>query len=214
MATQRWSRLAYLITGNSNDWTALNYKGPIVNPYTTEVPNGQQVDISPLLDLLEKSLRNSAVSAATSFNPNVGFANNEKPRENWGGWPLSISQLNAYFRGSNDDTLKINCQAACELVYCKAVLDVVGVSAYTDISALWGSGFGFDGGGVPTEDRPVVQDPEYPFDFIGLKPGDWGVIANVEAPTPRVIGRENVICVSTRRFPTRSGGLTGTEPRP
>jgi hypothetical protein len=105
------SHLAALITGYESDWRTL---GP-----SDRVMAGDQINVAPLLVLLEDRLRNRTLSAAKSYNTTWGrFTGSTKP---------TASLVNQYFAGGFEHS---DCAQGLELVYAKAMVDVFGADQF------------------------------------------------------------------------------------
>jgi Protein-glutamine gamma-glutamyltransferase len=106
--------LAYLITGNEDDWKELNAKETI--------QSGQKIKIEPLLQKLELNIRANVVAATKNFkaefSSEVAFLADATPSQ----------RVNAYFDGSKN--LKCDCMTAAAAVLEKGLLDTIGENLF------------------------------------------------------------------------------------
>ncbi len=193
--------LAKLITGDSRDWIDLlktnTFQGTLMQG-TDAVPNGTVIDVSPLLQDLESSLRKDVVNDAVPNLKNAGFSQHGQ-QYLVAGMPLDSTKVNSYFTGT--PFLPLDCKAAVYVEYEKALLDVIGND---DVyNAL------FANQTVPiqkvtgTLEKCVIPGElgwdDYFYVYTG-KAGDWDYTKNIDAyNTYHADGNyfgENVTCVA------------------
>ncbi len=197
--------LAKLITGSANDWVDLMKTNRLkFVPDTDGIANGTVIDVAPLLQDLEDSLRDAVVSAVGNLKYSTFATHGQSHLA--AGTPLGSTAVDNYFTGTpSAETLPLDCKAAALLIYEKALLDVIGTGDYDSLFAHQRVPF-----------RPVSGSAEEHnvqrgraslssiYTWTG-KPGDWAYIDNVTeylgtpGVDPDYIG-ENVICTDAGKF--------------
>jgi Protein-glutamine gamma-glutamyltransferase len=108
--------LAFLITGNKEDWKLLGL--PL------KVKKGQIIEISLLLSSIEIKLRDNVIKAIDKIG--INFSESTGTVDIAIGDATQADILNNYFDGETKADEKRECDGAALLVYAKAVLDLLG----------------------------------------------------------------------------------------
>ncbi|HJP93502.1 MAG TPA: RHS repeat-associated core domain-containing protein [Pyrinomonadaceae bacterium] len=171
----RLSELARLITGDENDWKYLNH--------SEQVREGEVIDITPLLEIMETRIRTSVRRASSAFNAQ-GFPRcyDGSCKESATPWLTTGSsqaaEIAKFFTGKKYGW--VGCDAAATLIQSQGLINVIGDTLYDQVLTTklgndplaffhdrWGkvgTMLEGDGGWLPNYD-----------DYQGLpNPGDYG----------------------------------------
>ena len=179
------AELARLITGDENDWKKLNHP--------EEVREGEVIDITPLLEMMETKVRTGVRRAASAFNPegwptyNPTTGEFVHPPTYWLVTGASQAEAISRYFQKNQKYGRVGCDDAATLILSQGLISVIGASMYDQVVAKLGN-------------DPLAIFKERWGKVGTMLEGDSGWLPNYDdyqgLPSPQDYGHENSIKIA------------------